>query len=153
MTEKLQDERRSITIPVDHDRRSYEKSRVRNAGSTISERVSVLEIKIDNTNNRLEESYAIQNKVIERLDKHTEQATARDHELQIALVKITSAVTELGTSVTETGETLKTIAGMATSSHNELQKWNTVIYTLIKVASVGAAIAGAAWTVFTYLSK
>lgn len=151
MTERL--ERRVEQIQVEHDRRSYEKSRIRGAGTTVGERVSVLEVKVDNVSNRLEDSYLVQNKIIERLDKHTQQAAERDHELQIALVKITSAVTELGTSVTETGETLKTIAGMATSSHNELQKWNTIVYTLIKVSSVAAAICGAAWTVFTYLSK
>ena len=152
MTEKQQD-RRIAAHPVEQERRSIEKSRVRNAGASMGERVSILEIKIDNTSNRFEESYLVQNKIIERLDNHTQQAAQRDHELQIALVKITSAVTELGTSVTETGETLKTIAGMATSSHNELMRWNVIALTLVKVGSVAGMITGAAWTVFTYLSK
>lgn len=146
MDEFIERDRRKESQPVDVDRRTLSER-------DMHTRVSVLEVKVSNASDRLEESYATQTKIIERLDQHTQQSAVRDHQLQVTMAQITVAVTNLSESVTSTNDTLKTIATMASDSHNELMKWNTIASTLVKVASVAAIIIGAAWTVFTWVEK
>lgn len=141
MDNYIDQERRQQQLPVDYDRRR-----------DIHARVSVLEVQLANNSQRIDDHSSSNAMIINRLDTHIQQSTARDQQLQQTIGEITTAVTVLSGTVSETNTTLKEIARMATESHGEILKWNTIIATLFKVGSVAGIIIGAIWTVFTYAS-
>ena len=141
-TQRLQQDRRIAQHAVAFDRRL-----------DMNARVSVLEVQMNNNTQRIDDHTDTTDKIINRLDAHIQQSTARDQHLQQTIGQITTAVTVLSGTVSETNLTLKEIAKMATESHSEILKWNTIIATVAKAVSILAIVIGAAWSVFTYAEK
>ena len=141
-------DRRIKNIPVDNDRRNmmpvYETADAHT-------RISVLEVKVLNTDDRLEETQRTTNKLVERLDTHIQASTLRDANMQAQLIKVSDSVMNLAATVTDTNVTLKEIAKQAGASHMQLMKWDTIVMTILKVGSVLSLAAGAFWTVYTYM--
>lgn len=135
-------ERRMANHQVEVDRRKQ---------LEMDARVAVLEIKVSTAEGRIEDTHSTQIRLIDKLDAHVAASTERDHQLQSTINQITSAVTTLSSTVSETNSTLKEIAQMATTSATQLMKWDTIAMTIIKVATVGAIVLGGAWSLFTWL--
>ena len=135
-------ERRQADVDVEQDRRKQ---------NDMQARVAVLEIKVSTAESRLEETHTVQTRMIDKLDQHVIATTARDNQLQQTISQITGAVTVLSSTVSETNQTLKEIATMATTSATQLMKWDTIAMTLIKVVTVIGIVVGGAWTVFTWV--
>lgn len=146
MTDKSHDiyERRRENIPVDYDQRRR---------NDLNARVAVLEIKVSNTSDRLEESYAVTNRIVEKLDNHVLQSTQRDSQLQQSISDVTNAVTTLATNISQTNETLTDIAQLATNSNMQIAKWDTIVKTIAKIISIAAIVVGASWSVFTWVDS
>ena len=142
MDEKRQQDRRIAQQPVDFDRRL-----------DMNARVSVLEVQLANNTQRIDDHTDTTEKIINRLDAHIQQSTARDQHLQNTIGQITTAVTVLSGTVSETNTTLKEIAKMASESHSEILKWNTIIATIAKIATIATIVVGGAWSVFTWVEK
>jgi LysM repeat protein len=148
-TQAAQD-RRIQNIPVTDERRKlmplYE-------SADAHTRISVLEVKVLNTDDRLEETQRTTNKLVERLDTHIQASTLRDANMQAQLIKVSDSVMNLAATVTDTNVTLKEIAKQAGASHMQLMKWDTIVMTVLKVGSVLSLAAGAFWTVYTYMDS
>lgn len=140
--QKIQQDRRIAQQSVAFDRRL-----------DMNARVSVLEVQMNNNTQRIDDHADTTDKIIGRLDAHIQQSTARDQHLQQTIGQITTAVTVLSGTVSETNTTLKEIAKMASESHSEILKWNTIISTIAKLAAMGAIVIGAAWSVFTWVES
>jgi ABC-type transporter Mla subunit MlaD len=141
-SELNQQDRRIENQAIDQERRKH---------NDMQARVAVLEIKVSTAENRIEDTHQTQIRMLDKLDAHVIASTERDHQLQNTISQITGAVTILSGTVSETNETLKEIAKMATTSATQLMKWDTIAMTLIKVVTVIAIVIGGLWSVFTYL--
>lgn len=141
-------DRRVKSVPVADERRSQMAIFDSTDAHT---RISILEVKVLNTDDKLEDTQKLTNKLVERLDTHIQASTIRDANMQTQLIKVSDSVMNLAATVTETNGTLKEIAKQASASHMQLMKWDTIVMTLIKVASVVSIIAGASWTVYTFV--
>lgn len=147
-SDQARQDRRMQNVPVENDRRMSQFE-----STDVHTRISVLEVKIMNTDDRLEENQKTTDKLVERLDQHIQAATQRDIQMQTQLVKVSDSVMNLSSSVSETNTTLKEIAQMAGRSHAQLMKWDTIAMTLIKVVTVLSVVIGAGWTVYTYIDS
>lgn len=149
-SDEARQERRLRNIPVENDRRSnYQVFEPQD----VHARISVLEVKIMNTDERLEDNQKTTDKLVERLDQHIQAAAARDVQMQTHLIKVSDAVMNLSATVTETNSTLKEIATMASDSHKEIIKWDTIVKTTIKIVSILSIAIGGLWTVYTYVDN
>ena len=137
MSQETPMDRRSETKPVPYERR-------------LDERVSILEVHVDNHATRLEENQELSHKLIDRLDKHMEANAVRDSKIQENLTMVTIAVTELSTTVAQTNDTLKVIAGIARESDKTIVRWDAISKTIIKLVTIIAMLIGAAWSVYTF---
>ena len=144
---KGQQERRLQNIPVPEDRRN---SMPVFESADVHARISVLEVKVMNTDDRLEDTQKLTTKLVERLDTHIQASTMRDANMQAQLIKVSDSVMNLAATVTETNGTLKEIANMASKSHMQLMKWDTIITTVIKIASIFSITVGAFWSIYTF---
>lgn len=118
---------------------------------SINERVSILEVQVDNHASRLEENQQTSNKLIERLDSHMVASAERDAVLQSNLVQVTLAVTKLSTTVEHTNDTLKKIAGIVEEDNQFIRDWRAVAKAGAKAASIVATLVGALWVGGTYI--
>lgn len=139
-------ERRIKDIGTAYPRRSYDDKE-----NDIHARVSVLEVRINNTAEDIYTTQESQDKIIDRLDAHIIQSNIRDGQLQQTIGQITVAVTHLSGTVAETNTTLKEIAIMAANSNLAIVKWDVMLKTLAKIAAIAAIAVSAIWTVFTFV--
>ena len=116
----------------------------------LSERVAILETQVDSHASRLEENQITSNKLIERLDNHMVAAAERDANLQNNLAQVTLAVTHLSTTVEETNNTLKKIAGIVDEDNRAIRDWKMITKTVAKMMSIVAGLVVGAWAVFTF---
>jgi len=146
-TQSAQD-RRLKNVPVSDERRSQMAIFDSTDAHT---RISVLEVKVMNTDDKLDDTQKLTNKLVERLDTHIQASTLRDANMQAQLIKVSDSVIGLTATVTETNGTLREIAQMANASHMQLMKWDTIVMTVIKISIATATILGAAWSVYTFV--
>ena len=147
-SDQARQDRRSQNIPVDVDRRMPKYD-----STDAHTRISILEVKIMNTDDKLAANQETTAKLVDRLDSHIQAATQRDTEMQQQLNKVSYSVLNLSDNISVTNDTLKEIAKMAGKSHDQLVKWDTIAMTVIKVATVLSVIIGAGWTVYTYVDS
>jgi hypothetical protein len=130
-------ERRFNPTPVPVERRMHE-------------RIAILEVKVDNHSALIERTHDLTNKIVEKLDRHTEEEAARDRLLQDNLMQVTMAVSNLSMNVSDTNETLKAIAGIATDSKDKWLKWDAAIGAIIRIAGILVISISALWAIYDF---
>lgn len=135
--EKIMHDRRVADQPYDVERR-------------ISERVSVLEIRADNSDQRHEDTQELLHKFISKFDGHLVAEETHTRTLSTTLIRVTNTVDNLTNEIKRTNDTIATFATKVEHTHEKVSQWDTVIKTLIKVAVIGSIVTGAMWAVFTF---
>jgi hypothetical protein len=136
------EERRKVYAAVPYDRRNE---------TNIQTRVAVLEVQQANHMESINAQKEFNIDVVRKLDSHMVTSTERDHEIQLSVGKIAIAVTNLSDTVSQTNESLKVIAIMATESRDSISKWDTIITVCAKIVTAASIIIGALWSVYTYI--
>ncbi len=124
------------------ERRSYDRG--------IDERVAVLETKVGNHSNRIEENQETMIKLIDRLDAHIAVATDRDSKLESAMVRVETVVDNLTSEIARSNTNLETLSKVMVNTGAKVAKWETIAKTLTKVASIAALVIGAIWALITF---
>ena len=117
----------------------------------LSERVSILEIQVDNHATKLEENQEMLIKFFDRFDNHLENQTNQNRVLETTLVKVSTVVDNLTQEISKTNTTMSDFTEKVNVTSKKVAQWDTIAKTLIKVATVSAIIISAAWTVYTYV--
>jgi hydroxymethylglutaryl-CoA reductase len=134
-------DRRRTTIPVENERRQ-----------SISPNLDVVEARMDFHEHRITQNEELTTRLIEKLDEHIQTNTQRDLEIQRNLANITGAMTGLTGVVSETNNTLKSIAALAEKSNAKWIKFDAAWKTIATVATVVTVVIGGLWTVGTYVA-
>ena len=134
------EERRAIPTTIEQGRR-------------VTEKVAVLEARVDFHEQRITDNERLTTRLIEKLDEHIVLNTERDVEIQRNLANITGAVTNLSSVVAETNETLRGISQLAQQSNTKWIKLDTMWATLTKIGTIAVIIIGAIWTAGTYFAE
>jgi methyl-accepting chemotaxis protein len=128
-----QEERRKIYAAVPFERRGP-------VSSDIHTRVAVLEIHRSNHADALNGLDASFKRHEDKLDS-----------IQNTMGQVIVSVTNITDNLTQTNQSLKTIAEMATESRNAISKWDTIISTTFKIASVLAIVIGALFSLVKFV--
>lgn len=129
-----------VPMPPDQERR-------------LSERVSILEIQVDNHATKLEQNQEMLIKFFDRFDNHLENQTNQNRVLETTLVKVSTVVDNLTQEISRTNTTMGEFTEKVNLTSKKVSQWDTIAKTLIKVCSVGAIVVGALWTVYTYVDS
>lgn len=127
----------SVPVPPDQERR-------------LSERVSILEIQVDNHATKLEENQEMLIKFFDRFDNHLENQTSQNRVLETTLVKVSTVVDNLTQEISRTNTTMGEFTDKVNLTSKKVAQWDTVSKTLVKVATVAALLISAGWAVYTF---
>jgi hypothetical protein len=116
----------------------------------MQERVSILEIRMDNQDIKFEATQSLITKFFDKLDDHIVSETQHDAELQRGLVQVTTVVQGLTDTLSKTNEKLDSFSTMAIGTKDTVSSAQTAWFTVVKVVTVLAILISGAWAVYEF---
>lgn len=135
--EPLQEDRRKNSMPIERERR-------------IDERLGILETKVDNHQEKLEENQILLNKFLEKFDEHIVEEITNTKSIEQTMIKVTNTVDNLTNEISRTNKSLETLASDMAPTVKTVNRWSTRVSTILKTINVIGIIIAAAWAVFTF---
>lgn len=117
----------------------------------IAERVSVLEIRVDNVDAIVSDNRELLEKFLVKFDKHITDETESSKSMNNTMIKVSSVVDNLTTEIKRTNDTLTTFNEKLDTTQTKVTEWDTAVKTIIKAVAVVTMLISAGWTVFQYV--
>lgn len=118
----------------------------------ITERVSILEIRMSNHDRIVEDNQKILIKFFDKFDAHILLENENDQILQSTMVQVTSVIEHLTAEISKTNTKLDQFATIANETKTTVNKAETVWSVLVKVAIVTSVLISGAWAVLDYVT-
>ena len=133
-------DRRISDEPYTHERR-------------IAERVSVLEIRINDHDIRITDHKELIEKFFNKFDQHITEENNQAMSISNTMIKVSNTVDNLTNEIKRTNDTLMDFASKVDTAHDKITEWDIIIKTIAKVAIVGSILVGGAWSLFTFVAS
>ena len=113
-------------------------------------RVSVLETKVQANTVKIDETQNMITKFFDKLDRHIEEETQHDIELQKGMIKVTDVVEHLTAELSHTNTTLKEFSEMTKGNNIQLVKLDSAWTTVLKICGVIVMVISGVWLVWSF---
>ena len=116
----------------------------------ITERVSILEIRMSNHDRIVEDNQKILIKFFDKFDAHILLENENDQILQSTMVQVTSVIEHLTAEISKTNIKLDQFSTIANETKTTVNKAETVWSVIVKVAVVASVLISGIWTVYEF---
>jgi len=114
----------------------------------INERVSILETRVDQHDNLVQQHHDSLMTFFGKLDEHIVTENAHDAKMEGALIQVTTVVESLTTEIAKTNIQLDKFSTMASNTNLIVTKAESAWVTIVKVMSILSLLVAAGWAVY-----